>query len=185
MGSETSRCNYIRVGNRPTTMICVIPQALSTSPAKMLFTQHILHPSGAQSPVKGPENLCRAKIVEKCRTCVWHFWRFLKFLPCTKNVEKCRRWFWHFSTIFDVAPFPWPLLRSAEVPNGVFEDGGLRHGQRVLTLSGTWTRMQVCHSERATGDAHMHDLHCITTRGQALLSYAGACRKSARSKTAI
>ena len=45
----------------------------------------------SEPPKKGPENWCRAKIA-----------------------EKCRKDFWHFLTFFDVAPFRWPLLRSAD-----------------------------------------------------------------------
>ena len=57
----------------------------------------------------GAENWCRAKIVEKCRKIFLTI--FDVFLPCAKNVEK---YFSRFLTFFDVAPFRWPLLWSAD-----------------------------------------------------------------------
>ena len=72
-----------------------------------------------RAPQKGPENWCRAKIVEKCRK---HFWHFLTifdvFCPArklSKSVENIFDTFWRFLTFFDVAPFRWPLLRSADM----------------------------------------------------------------------
>ena len=89
----------------------------------------------SQSPPKGagPENWCRAKIVEKCRKYFWHFVTILDvFWPCAKNVEKCRKYFWDFLTVlltfFDVAPFSWPLLRSADTLSESF--------RTLWTLSG-------------------------------------------------
>ena len=62
---------------------------------------------------KGPENRCRAKILKKCRKIILtFFWRFLTFFVLR---EKGRKRFWHFLTVFVVAPFRWPLLRSAEL----------------------------------------------------------------------
>ena len=48
------------------------------------------------------------------------FWKFLTFFALRENCRKVlRKYFWHFLTIFDVffavAPFRWPLLRSAEI----------------------------------------------------------------------
>ena len=71
------------------------------------------------APQKGPENWCRAKIVEKCRKYFWHFLtNFDVFCPArklSKSVEKLFDTFWRFLTFFDVAPFRRPLLQSADV----------------------------------------------------------------------
>ena len=67
-----------------------------------------------RAPQKGPENWCRAKIVEKCRKICWNFLTiFDAFCPArkvSKSVENIFDTFWQFLTFFDVAPF----LRSAE-----------------------------------------------------------------------
>ena len=49
---------------------------------------------GVRAPQKGPENWCRAKIVEECRKIFLTF-----FCPARNHVEKCRK---TFLTLFDV-----------------------------------------------------------------------------------
>ena len=58
----------------------------------------------SEPPQKGPENWCRAEIVEKCRKKIWHVLAIFDcFLPCAKNVESVgHKYFWHFLRIFDV-----------------------------------------------------------------------------------
>ena len=65
---------------------------------------------------KGPEKRGRAKIVEKCRKCFWHF---LTFFALRENCRKVSKNFltlfddfWRFLTFF---PFRRPLLQSAEL----------------------------------------------------------------------
>ena len=64
------------------------------------------HAARSQSPPKGPEKWCRAKLVEKCRKTFWHFLTiFAIFCPAGKLSKN----FWYFLTIFDVfwrGPFP-------------------------------------------------------------------------------
>ena len=67
----------------------------------------------SEPPKRGPENWCRAKIVEKgSKHIIWHF---LTIFALREKHRKVSKHFWHFLTFFDVAPFRWPLLRSADV----------------------------------------------------------------------
>ena len=71
-----------------------------------------LRPKSDQRIVKnGPENRCRAKIVEKCRNIFDTFWRFLTIFDVicparklSKSVEKLFDTFWRFLTFLT-----WPL----------------------------------------------------------------------------
>ena len=83
--------------------------------------------------LKGPENWCRAKIVEKYRKYFWHFLTiFDVFCPARKNAEKCRKVSkivlnWRFLTCsFPLAPFvvrwliigckiPWPAFLAPDL----------------------------------------------------------------------
>ena len=54
------------------------------------------------------------------------FWRFLIFCPARKmstSVENIFDTFWRILTFFDVAPFRWPLLRSADCGCPKFSSG--------------------------------------------------------------
>ena len=64
-----------------------------------------------QSPQNGAGKLApRGKCQKLSKIFLTLFDDFWRFLPCAKSLEKCRKYLWHFLTIFDVAPFRWPLF---------------------------------------------------------------------------
>ena len=130
----------------------------------------------SKGPQKGPENGCRAKIVEKCRKYLWHFLKIFDFFcparKLSKSVEKIFDTFWRFLTFFDVAPFHWPLLRSADLSPTVPRSDS--HGQPT---SKTQTTCLCCEN-----DCHEQQTQ---TRREAWMGFSGwglILQEPARSK---